>query len=314
MASTNTQTKAPLDSPEVVSFGMVVPATLVVVDRFPQVNTGVTWREVTEFISDDAAIVATALRSWGVQTGLIGTALGTDAAGRRTVRQLKKLGIAGDFRTSSSVTTPFELNISDGDGNRTYFWRKDPNLLATLDGAGLSLIHGAKLLYVDWYDGEHILRPMKEAAKCKVPTFLNIEHGHQDTELLANYAPYVAFCQAVTDRAQRRDNAREVAQKVLDKGLDTVLVTTAAGGCLGATREHVVRVHAPRIEVVDGCGAGAIFSAGFIYGYLHGWSLERKICFAVAAASLKCTVVGPRAFPLEQIRREAGKLKVEHAS
>ena len=43
---------------EVVSFGMIVPTTLIIVDEFPRINIGVQPDSVTEFISDDGAIVA----------------------------------------------------------------------------------------------------------------------------------------------------------------------------------------------------------------------------------------------------------------
>ncbi|MCH9011316.1 MAG: hypothetical protein IIC21_11875 [Chloroflexi bacterium] len=68
--------------PDVVCFGMITPATVLVVDEFPEHNTGVAWRERADFISDDAAIIAVLLKQWGVRTGLIGTALGDDSAGR----------------------------------------------------------------------------------------------------------------------------------------------------------------------------------------------------------------------------------------
>jgi sulfofructose kinase len=45
---------------------------------------------------------------------------------------------------------------------------------------------------------------------------------------------------------------------------------------------------------VDTTGAGDVFHAGFIYGMLRDWSLERTLCFANAAAALKCTKVGGR--------------------
>jgi hypothetical protein len=48
---------------EGVSFGMIVPATLIIVDEFPRINTGVEPDSVTEFISDDGAIVAANLTS-----------------------------------------------------------------------------------------------------------------------------------------------------------------------------------------------------------------------------------------------------------
>ena len=73
------------------------------------------------------------------------------------------------------------------------------------------MIQEARLLYVDWYDGDHILRPMKEAMRWGVPVFLNFEYGHSDQELLACYAPYVTICQAITDDAQLQDNTEEIA-------------------------------------------------------------------------------------------------------
>jgi len=210
------------------------------------------------------------------------------------------------------VTTPYELIISDADGNRTYFWNRDPEVLKTLDTADLSIMQDAKLVYMDWYDGDHILRPMKEAMRCEVPVFLNFEYGHSDKELLARYASYLAICQATTDDAQHQENAQEIADKLLEEGISTALITLARHGCLAATRDEVLRVHAPRMDVVDGCAAGATFSAGYIYGHIQGWNLEAKVRFAVAAASLQCTVVGSCAFPQAQVQRLAGQLEVEH--
>ena len=299
---------------EVVGFGAIASVTLVVADRLPEPNTGTDWREVTELIDDDAVLVVSILRGWGTRTGLIGTTLGNDVNGRRIVRALQNLDIAGKVRLSRKVTTPYELIISDAAGNRTYFWNRDPKVLETLDTADLSMIRTARTLYVDWYDGDHILRPMREAARWGVPVFLNIEHGHCDLELLARYAPYVAICQANTDQAQLQDNGDEIADRLLENGISTALITMAERGCLVATREERVRVYAPEINVVDGCAAGATFSAAYIYGQLQGWRLEEKTRLAVAASSLKCTVVGPRAFPWAEVQRLAGQLEIQHCA
>ena len=299
---------------EVVGFGMISSATVVTTDRLPEANTSANWKEVTEIIDDDAVLVVTILRAWGTRTGLIGTAVGNDIKGRKIARRLRELDIAGKVRISSKVTTPYELIISDGDGNRTYFWNRDPEVLKTLDTADLSMVRDAKLLYMDWYDGDHILPAMREARRWGVPVFLNFEHGHHDQELLTRYASYVTICQATTDDAQLQDNAEEIADKLLGKGISTALITMAKGGCLAATREEMVRVYAPRVDVVDGCAAGSTFSAGYIYGHLQGWSLETKVRFAVAASSLKCTVVGACAFPPAQVQRLAGQLEIQRCA
>jgi sugar/nucleoside kinase (ribokinase family) len=75
---------------------------------------------------------------------------------------------------------------------------------------------------------------------------------------------------------------------------------------------EVVRVHAPSVHAVDGCGAGATFSAGFIYGYLKGWDLEQSARFATAAASMKVTRAGLQMYPIDEINCLAAQLPVEN--
>jgi sugar/nucleoside kinase (ribokinase family) len=49
-----------------------------------------------------------------------------------------------------------------------------------------------------------------------------------------------------------------------------------------------------RVPVVDTTGAGDIFHAGFIFGLLQGWELERQLDFACAAAAINCMASGAR--------------------
>ena len=296
---------------EVVCFGMITPCIVVAVEQFPQHNTGALIQGWGEFIYDDAAIVACLLRGWQIASGLIGTALGDDRRGREVARQLQEVGVQGDIRLVPDLDTPLEVDVSDPSGARTYFWRRERDILNTLDSADLSLLEGARMLYVDWYDGDHILRAMDEADRLGVPVFLNLEHGHQDPEMLDRYARKATIIQAVTDAAQRRGDPLEVAEKLLKAGAETALVTLGADGCLAAGDDEMLRVRSPRVSVVDGAAAGATFSAGYLYAYLRGWDLEQSVRFATAAASLKCKVVGPRAFPLQEIESVARGISVE---
>jgi sugar/nucleoside kinase (ribokinase family) len=298
--------------PDYVGFGMLTPVVILIVDRLPEHNTGALTKAVSEFIFDDAAIVACLLRQWDLPTGMIGTAVGDDPRGHMLAQQLEEWGVQGEVRFSTSIQTPIEVDVSDRSGARTYFWQRPPEVLDTLDTADLSLLHGARLLYVDWYDGDHIVRAMDEAARLDIPVFLNFEHGHADLELLKRYGGRATICQAVTDAAQLGQEAPlEVARKLQRAGVETCLITLAGEGCLAVRGAEIVRVHAPAVEAVDGCGAGATFSAGYIYGHLRGWSLLDTVRFATAAASLKVTRVGYEMFPAERIVAEGAKLKVE---
>jgi ribokinase len=300
--------------PEYVGFGMLTPVEIMVLEKLPKHNTGAIVTEVNEFVFDDAAIVACLLRQWDITSGMIGTAIGDDVRGHALAGQLKEWGVQGQVRFTNEYKTPIEVNVSDRKGARTYFWQRTPQILSTLDTADLSLIRGSKILYVDWYDGDHVLRAMDEAGRLKIPVFVNLEHGHKDPDILQQFARRATFCQAVTDAAQLGGKRALVgtARKLLKSGIKTAIITLAKGGCLVAQDQEIVRVFAPQVKAVDACGAGATFSAGFIYGHLKGWTLEESARFATAAASLKVTRAGLQMFPVEQILDVANKLKVEH--
>jgi sugar/nucleoside kinase (ribokinase family) len=154
---------------------------------------------------------------------------------------------------------------------------------------------------------------MEYAKKNNVPVFLNFEHGHQNKDLLKKYSGLVTICQAVTDAAQigKKQLMLSVARKLFNSGIQTAIITMASQGCMVVQGDEIIRVHAPKVKAVDGSGAGATFSSGYIYGYLQGWSLEESVRFAIAAASLKVTQSGLKMFSVKEIKGLARTLRVD---
>ena len=75
--------------PVYVGFGMLTPVTIMVVEQLPAHNTGALVKEVSEFVFDDAAIIACLLRQWEMPTAMIGTAVGDDIRGHILAQQLE---------------------------------------------------------------------------------------------------------------------------------------------------------------------------------------------------------------------------------
>jgi sugar/nucleoside kinase (ribokinase family) len=302
-----------LTPPAYIGFGMLTPVYIMALDRLPKHNTGAIVHQVSEYVYDDAAIIACNLRQWNIPTGMIGTSVGDDLLGHYVADTLDKMGVQGKVRFTKKYKTPLEVNVSDKSGARTYFWQRSPEILETLNTADLSMLADSKLMYVDWYDGDSIIRAMNEARRCGVPVFLNLEHGHSDPEIMEKYASRATICQAVTDDAQlgRKGAMLNVAKKLLKAGIKTAIITMARQGCMVVQGDEIVRVYAPDVKAVDGSGAGATFSSGFIYGYLKGWGLEETVRFAIAAASLKVTHSGLKMFPVKEIKALASTLRIE---
>jgi sulfofructose kinase len=82
---------------------------------------------------------------------------------------------------------------------------------------------------------------------------------------------------------------------ILDRyGCRLAAATLGQDGVLAFDGERLVHSAAYRVPVTDTTGAGDIFHAGFIYGILQTWPLERQLDFACAAAALNCTGAGAR--------------------
>lgn len=84
----------------------------------------------------------------------------------------------------------------------------------------------------------------------------------------------------------------EAATGVLSWKCDTVALKLGAQGALACHGRETVRATALRLQVLDTVGAGDAFDAGFLYGRLSGWSLEKSLSLAVVCGSLSTRAAG----------------------
>ena len=319
------QRPGPFPAGEVVCFGVLSYLQLMVVDQVPVHNSGTQIQRLTDSYGDDAGIVAGMLHQWGQKTRFIPSAVGDDELGDKVATTIGRLDVPVDVTVNPAVATVAELSIVDPSGGRTYFYQRTPELLATLDEASLTPLESAAYLYVDWYDGDHILRPMEAASALGVPVFVNIEGEYGNRELVAKLAPYVTVCQVSADgpsmslpmvsgHREEGGDLGSIAKALLDAGIGVAVVTGGSRGCLAADAGQTVAVSAPQVDVVDGNGAGSCYSAAFIYGSLRGWNLERCARFATAQASLKCGVPGYKVAPVAEGEILAATLQTEVAT
>ena len=292
----------------VVCFGVLSYLQLMVVDHVPIHNSGTPINRLTDSFGDDAGIVAWMLKQWGQEAWFIPSAVGADDLGDKVVRTVRDLGVPVDVEINPDVSTVAELSIADPSGARTYFYKRTPELLATLDSADLTPLTGASYLYLDWYDGSHIIRPMEIASQLGIKVFVNIESQHNNDELVSQLSAYADVFQVSLDGNFAIGDMESIVNKLLEVGIGTVIVTGGSMGCVVANARQIVRVVAPDIYTIDGNGAGSCFSAGFIYGSLRGWGIEQCARFATAQASIKCSTTGYEVDSVEEGKRLASFL------
>ncbi|MHB1404167.1 MAG: sugar kinase [Desulfitobacteriaceae bacterium] len=87
----------------------------------------------------------------------------------------------------------------------------------------------------------------------------------------------------------------EALSRIFGFGVELVILKQGANGAVAMRKGKSEAVSCPPFRptrVVDQVGAGDGFDAGFIYGYLQGWPLEKSLRLANLVGALATTVVG----------------------
>jgi sugar/nucleoside kinase (ribokinase family) len=101
------------------------------------------------------------------------------------------------------------------------------------------------------------------------------------------FMPNEAEARSLAGTADVENAARKLGAKV-----ETLAIKLGAAGALGVQKENSIRVPSIPVKVVDTVGAGDSFDAGFLYGYLHGWSLEKSLRVAAICGALSTQKAG----------------------
>lgn len=89
-------------------------------------------------------------------------------------------------------------------------------------------------------------------------------------------------------RAQNLDSAIGIISEIVP----TVAVKLGEKGAVAFQQKSKVSAEALKLPVVDTVGAGDSFDAGFLYGFLNQWGLEKTLKFACVCGSLSTRKAG----------------------
>jgi sulfofructose kinase len=156
-------------------------------------------------------------------------------------------------------------------------------------------IVNARALHVDGYDTAAAIQAARWARKAGIPVVADLDDLYVGVEELLPEIDYLIVSRDFPCRLMNEADL-ETALRGMQRVYGSRL-TAATLGPDGVLAWDGARFHyscAYKVPVVDTTGAGDIFHAGFIYGLLQGWPLERQLDFAGAAAALNCMGVGAR--------------------
>jgi sugar/nucleoside kinase (ribokinase family) len=259
--------------------------------------------DATLTLGSSSAIFACGAARLGLRVAFIGK-IGDDEFGKFVRRELDARGV--DTRgvvVDPEIKTGLSVILSRGPDRAILTY------LGSIAALGYpeidqQLLHQARHLHLGSYFLLDTLRP-------DIPSLFEVAHSLGLTiSLDTNYDPSEKWEGGLAATLRQTDlflpNETELqaiarAAGVVDASqalgfiaarVPLVAVKLGSRGAVAQRGDQVVHAESLPVTVVDTTGAGDTFDAGFIYGYLSGWDLERTLRLACVCGSLSTQGVG----------------------
>jgi sugar/nucleoside kinase (ribokinase family) len=153
----------------------------------------------------------------------------------------------------------------------------------------------ARVLHVDGHETAAATLAASWAHEAGIPVVADLDEIYPGVDELIANIDYLIVSKDFSCRLMKDKNL-ESALRHMQARYNCRLSAATLGedGVLAWDGRKFYKSAAYRVPVVDTTGAGDIFRAGFIYGLLQEWGLERQLDFSCAAAALNCMAAGAR--------------------
>jgi sulfofructose kinase len=288
---------------DVVGVGLNATDTIIPVPEYPARGSKVAFRSASVLPGGQVASAVAACQRWGLRTRYVGK-VGDDAAGELHREEFARLGVEAHLVIAEGCASQQAFILVDDRGERTVLWKRDERL--TLRPAELQRqwIVDARVLHVDGHDTPAAATAAGWAHEAGVPVVADLDELYPGVEELLSKLDYFVASRDIPGRLVGERDLRKALPEVHRRyGYALTAATLGEEGVLAWDGTKFCHAAAYRVRVLDSIGAGDIFHAGFIYGLLQKWPLQKQLDFACAAAALNCMAVGARGGiqPVERI-------------
>lgn len=250
-------------------------------------------------IGSSSAIFACGAARLGLKVAFIGVC-GEDVFGRFMLDEMEKREVdVSNVILSKNGATGISVILTNGVDRAILTY---PGFIPALRVSQIpeALLHQARHLHVASYFLQTALQPglpdlFRTARQQGVTTSLDTNFDPSGS--WAGIAELLPFTNVFLPNRKEvisltRGDDFWSAAKELGNRVETLAVKLGAEGALGIQAGQMIRVPSLMVKVVDTVGAGDSFDAGFLYGCLHGWRLEKCLQLGCACGGLSTTKTG----------------------
>jgi sugar/nucleoside kinase (ribokinase family) len=250
-------------------------------------------------IGSSSAIFACGAARLGLKVAFIGVC-GDDVFGRFMLDEMSKRGVdvskvivRADGQTGLSVI----LNQQSDRAILTHL-----GLIADLQTSDISdeLLYQSRHLHIASYFLQTKLQPdlpnlFRRARSLGLTTSLDTNYdpsekwtGFDELLLVTNvFLPNEKEAVSLSGKSNV-----DLAADKLGSRVEALGIKLGVEGALGVREGASVRVASIPVKVIDTVGAGDSFDAGFLFGYLNGWNLEKSLRLACVCGALSTQQAG----------------------
>jgi len=279
---------------DVVGVGLNATDTLIPVAHYPARGSKVEFRSAKVLPGGQVATAMIACRQWGLRARYIGK-VGDDIAAELHRSEFARLGVEAHLFTAPGCPSQQAFILVDDGGERTVLWKRDDRLTLRPEELQRDWIVHSRALHVDGHDTAAASAAAGWARAAGVPVIADLDELYPGVEKLLQSVDYLITSRDIPGRLMEEPDLRKSLPALRERfGSRLTAATLGEEGVLAWDGKQFYYATAFCIEPVDTTGAGDIFHAGFVYGLLQGWPLQRQLDFACAAAALNCTAIGAR--------------------
>lgn len=279
---------------DLVGVGLNATDSLIPVASFPERGSKTEFAGANVMPGGQVATTVVACQTWGLQTRYVGK-LGDDDASRLHQAAFEKAGVEAQLIKVPGGVSPQSIIIVDAGGERTVLCRRDELLALKPEELNRDWIVNARALHVDGHDTAAATQAASWARQAGVPVVADLDETYQGIEDLVENVDYLIASRDFPCRLMDEPNLERALKRMKERyGCRLTAATLGQDGVLAWDGMRHLHCAAYCVPVVDTTGAGDIFHAGFIYGLLREWPLERQLDFGCAAAAMNCMAAGAR--------------------
>lgn len=283
-----------LSKVDLAGVGLNATDTVIPLSHYPALGSKAQFSTVTVLPGGQTATAVVACQHWGMRTRYVGK-LGDDDAAALHLKEFARAGVEAKIITVAGAPSLQSLLLIDAGGERTVLNRRDERLILQPGDLDREWVINARALLIDGYDTAAATIAAGWARAAGIPVIADLDDLYPGVEELLENIDYLIVNIDFAGRLMGEPDLEKALRQMQRRyGSRLTAATLGQDGVVAWDGRQFYRSSAYCVPVADTTGAGDIFRAGFIYGLLQGWTLERQLDFGCAAAALNCMAVGAR--------------------